>query len=293
MPLALLPTCRTGRLLVWGGLLVWLVGMGGGQVGHAQPRPADTLNLIERYQAARYQMLAQRMRNQGVRAPVLPPRSALRPVDRLLRPLDTSRTEAPDPRQPHFRIASARALSELERTWFRTTYADTRWSFLGAGTHLTFFDTTRTPALRARLEAQFGSPTATLADTHPDSVEGNQPQFEYWFVVNDSIPVRVTDANGPRDRGLIVAAPRRLRHRLRALRAALLRPLRQPRRAPYVDYYYDDTNRRWYRTGYDGRSFFLERIPRYTIVPGRRPTLDTTRTAGTPGPPADGSTTPR
>jgi hypothetical protein len=237
-------------------------------------------------------MLAQRMQNQGVRAPVLPPRSALRPVDMLLRPLDTSRTEPPDARRPRFRITTARVLSELERTWFRSTYGDTRWSFLGAGPRLTFFDTTRTPDLRARLEAQFGSPTKTLAETHPDSVEKSQPQFEYWFVVNDSIPVRVTDANGPRDRGLIVAAPRRLRHRLRALRAALLRPLRESRRVPYVDYYHD-TNRRWYRTGYDGRSFFLERIPRHTIVPGRRPTLDTTRTAGPPPSSDRDATTPR
>jgi hypothetical protein len=117
-------------------------------------------------------------------------------------------------------------------------------------------------------------------------------QFAYWFVVNDSIPVRVTDERGPTGRGLIVSTDRAYRDRLVALRAALLDPLRREESAPYVDYYYDDATRRWYRVGYDGRSFFRERISRFDILPGRRPRLDTVRTApASPEPPdpSDGS----
>ena len=97
-------------------------------------------------------------------------------------------------------------------------------------------------------------------------------------MVNDSIPVRVSDVNGPGERGVIVAADRRYRADLVALRTALFRPLRREERAPYVDYYYQPEPRRWYRVGFDGRTFFRERISRFDIVPGQRPELDSVRT---------------
>jgi hypothetical protein len=181
----------------------------------------------------------------------------------------------------------------MERSWFRKRYGDTDWSFLGTGPRLTFLDTTYTRDLRARLQARFGAPTRTLAEVDlaawrrsPDSSREALPQFAYWFVVNDSIPVRVTDVNGPAGRGLIVSTDREHRDRLLALRAALLGDLRRAEPTPYVDYYYDDAARRWYRVGFDGRSFFRERISRFDIVRGRRPRLDTVRTAPPPTEPA-------
>ena len=134
------------------------------------------------------------------------------------------------------------------------------------------------------MQAAFGRPTHTLADVDlnawrqtPDSSRDALPQFAYWFVVNDSIPVRVSDVNGPDERGAIVATERRYRDDLPALRRALLRPLRRVERAPYVDYYYEPESRRWYRVGFDGRTFFRERISRFDIVPGRRPEMDPVR----------------
>jgi hypothetical protein len=182
----------------------------------------------------------------------------------------------------------------MERAWFREQYGGTEWSFLGSGPRLTFLDTTYTRALRARLQAQFGAPTYTLAEVDldawwatPDSSRDGLPQFAYWFVVNDSIPVRVTDVEGPTGRGVIVSTDRQYRDHLLALRDALLGTLHRKERAPYVDYYYDEATRRWYRVGFDGQSFFRERISRFDIVRGQRPRLDTVRTG--PSSPAEPS----
>lgn len=269
-------SCFPGR---WRGALVALVVLAWGlgpPPAQAQTQAADTLNLIERYRTARVQSLARQALRRGWTARALPPDSVPVRRPRLLRPPDSSRAQDEDESAPAFPIEDLRAVHPLERGWFKDEYGDTDWSFLGASTHLTFFDTTYTRELRARFQAQFGDPTQTLADL-PDTSRIGEAQFEYWFVVNDSIPVRVTDANGPRDRGLIVATDRRLRGRLPELRAALLQPLRQPERAPYVDYYYDtteDEDRRWYRAGFDGQSFFLNRIPRSDIMTGRRPYVE-------------------
>jgi hypothetical protein len=116
----------------------------------------------------------------------------------------------------------------------------------------------------------------------PDSTRDEPIQFEYWFVVNDSIPVRVSDVNGPVERGVIVSTDRAHREQLPALRAALFGPLRRAERAPYVDYYYEEETRRWYRVGYDGTRFFRERISRFDITPGRRPHLDSSRMESSP-----------
>lgn len=260
----------------WAVLVVLVWGLVGGGPAEAQTQAADTLNLIDRYRTARVQALARQALRRGWTARVLSPDSV--PVRRpaLLRRPEADEARTDDDAAPRFPIDDVRTVHRLERGWFKEKHGGTDWSFLGASTHLTFFDTTYTRDLRARLQAEFGDPTQTLADL-ADSSRIGEAQFEYWFVVNDSIPVRVSDANGPRDRGLIVATESRLRDQLPALREALLRPLRQPERAPYVDYYYDTTDdgtRRWYRAGFDGQSFFLDRIPRSDIVTGRRPYVE-------------------
>lgn len=280
---------RLGRSAVpcgggaWGVLLVLVWVLGGANPAQAQTRAADTLNLIDRYRTARVQALARQALRHGWTARALPPDSV--PVARprvLRRPDEEESAQDSDP-APRFPIDDVRTVHPLERGWFSAKYEATDWSFLGASTNLTFFDTTYTRDLRARLQAQFGDPTQTLADL-PDTSRIGEAQFEYWFVVNDSIPVRVSDVNGPNERGVIVSTSRGYRQDLVPLREALLHPLRDAERAPFVDYYYEEETRRWYRVGYDGSQFFRERISRFDIVSGRRPDLDTTQTSSPTAP---------
>ena len=267
---------------------VVVLGTGLALAGSSAPRAQtadDSLSLAERYRTARFRALVQQYLANQQAVPVRPPERLSVEVDSLLAPEDSADTTRAEPEsRPEFRIASVRRVRDLERSWFRERYREVEWSFLGTGLRLTFVDTIRTRDLRARLQARFGEPTRTLAEIYsnewvraPDSTREEPIQFEYWFVVNDSIPVRVSDVNGPDERGAIVATERRYRDDLPALRRALLRPLRRVERAPYVDYYYEPESRRWYRVGFDGRTFFRERISRFDIVPGRRPEMDPVR----------------
>jgi hypothetical protein len=256
----------------------------------------DSLALVHQYRMARYRLLARRVAAAGPLR-TLPPEPIPTATDTLVGAPPPDTAAAPPTTDPSFSVEDVRAVHHLEKTWFRTRYGGTKWAFLGTGPRLSFLDTTYTRDLRARLQARFGPPTRTPADVNldawrqtPDSSRDALPQFAYWFVVNDSIPVRVTDVEGPRGRGLIVSADRAYRDRLRALRTALLGSLRREERAPYVDYYYDEATRRWYRVGFDGQAFFRERISRFDIVRGRRPRLDTVRTA--PAAPTDPSQAP-
>jgi len=237
----------------------------------------DDATLIERYREARYRALARRHLQRGGQFHVYPPEQLPTPIDSL-RPSRSRRTSAAAP-EPSFPLHDVRPVRRLERSWFQQNFAGTDWSFLGDTGDYTFLDTTRTPILRARLQAQFGAPTRALADRPLEKPPDNRTQFEYWFVVNDSIPVQVMDPRGPKGRGLIVAVEQAYRDRLRVLRDTLLAPLHRSEPAPHVDYYYDARRERWYRTGFDGQSFFLEQIPSTRVVPGQRAYLDTTRTS--------------
>lgn len=255
--------------------VIWVLlagGVAGPEPAVAQADGTARSSLAERYQKMRLHVLVRRLmqREGGIR--IFPPKPLPMSADSL-RPSDPD-SRASKSREKPFPVDEVRTVRRLERSWFRERFADTEWSFLGSTPHHTFFDTTQTRALRARLQDQFGDPTQTLGDAPSDTSRSPRPQFEYWFVVNDSIPVRVTDPEGPRGRGVILMAERPYRDRLRELREALLAPLRRAERGPYADYYYDHRLERWYRTGFDGRAFFLERISRSEIVPGRRAHLD-------------------
>lgn len=284
----------------WLLLAVFLTGtlVHGTSAAWAQERPDDSAELVQRYRTARIQALARNFLENGTIS-ILPVRRIPVDVDSILAPRRSEeKTGKRSDRSQSFALDDVRPVRHLERAWFQEQYGDTGWSYVGSTRRLTFVDTAQTRDLRARLQAQFGAPTRTPAERDldewrrkPDSVRESPAQFEYWFVVNDSVPVRVMDVSGPLDRGVIVSTSSRYRDRLDSLRAALLGPLEHEDRAPYVDYFYEEGTRRWYRTGFDGHDFFRERISVFDIVPGRRPRLDAVQTGSTDAEEAD-STSP-
>lgn len=225
-------------------------------------------SLIERYKQTRQMQLLDQL---YPTSPLQPPQS--RPYQHIATALDSLFEEAGAPvhEAPQFAVKRMRTAHRFEKGWLQETFSDTEWSFFGPQPQRTLLDTTRTVDLRARMQAHFGAPTYVLADDLQPNRE-DFDQFAYWFVVNDSIPVVVSDADGPRNRGVIVATERRWRSALPEVREAVLQPIREtPDRAPYVDYFYDRVDRRWYRAGYDGTQFFLEPVSRRALTPGRRP----------------------
>ena len=144
---------------------------------------------------------------------------------------------------------------------FLARYRETFWrsSDPSAGNPI---DTTRTTALRGRLQAVFGDPTRNADALRQVGYAGSETvQFEYWFVVNDSIPVLVMDIDGPFGRGLLLAgdeADAAVLPHLKADLAVRLADAVGP--DPWVDYYRSFERNQWYRTGYNGATLFTVEI---------------------------------
>jgi hypothetical protein len=173
--------------------------------------------------------------------------------------------------EPPIHIARYQKVPKLGRPWFQSKFTDLSWSYEGSY-RISPLDTMQTRELRARLQAQFGSPTQTLPDQGllrkldlPEYV-----QFEYWFFLNDSIPLVVMDVNGPFERGIVVASDEKYQSILSEVRDAFLsRLLDDPAKQSYADYYFEEELKVWYVTGYDGRDFFLRPVDPRRVLPGR------------------------
>lgn len=239
-------------------------------------------DLIRMFQQAQFEAKAQRfLDSTGLGADYLP-MEVLPPRDEQLKTLWEKiypKVEKPvEPPRPVFQVTHWKGIRRIERQRYNRTFDRVHWSYQGTLGFLSI-DTSYTRTVRGRLEAHFGAPTLTLAEVNLQSIRrpSDYIQFEYWLVANDSIYVRVIDPRGPYDRGIVMATDQKYRHLLPDLRRALeeeLKPVRRP--SPYVDYYYDQEDRSWYRTGYDGRRYFTDRIPEPKLMLGR-PRLDSSR----------------
>lgn len=236
-----------------------------GSAAHAQ-------DLIELYRTQRVNAQAAELaRSQGAALAPLAPEHLWISSDTLFaeasEPAADSIALPVEPPNP-FLEARWRVVHHFARGWFDEKFAHARWAYLGNVTRSPL-DTTLTPVLRARLEGQFERPTRTLLDILRE--QKNKPdeyiQFEYDFIVNDSIPVLVLDTAGPFDRGLVIASDDRYRSLLDELRAGLSAQIfGEERPAPYTDYFFDAEARVWYLTGYDGVRFFTQRVKQPDFV---------------------------
>jgi hypothetical protein len=161
-----------------------------------------------------------------------------------------------------FEVHSWQNVDVEQQARFMALFNDSEWAFIGASTRQRV-DTTRTNDLRARMQAIFGDPTRTLVEAGPVELLSRDEiiEFEYWFVLNDSIPVIVMDTNGPWDRGVVLASSIEQRDVLDELKAQFLGQLLDGNlRSPFADFYYNPELSEWYVTGYDGAYFFDKRI---------------------------------
>lgn len=251
-------------------------------LGLLAAEPVLAQDLAERFKNARLRrMAAELANNTGLRLAPRPPSNLATRGDTLAAWMESRHPDygvsevSDEPPPPDFQIESVRVFRRLERPVFHSRYGDTRWAFM-QGRRRAEIDTTRTSDIRSRLQAHFGAPTYTVAEM--DSVERHLAeeiiQFEYWMVVNDTIPIMILDVDGPLGRGVVVASDAAFRDDLDGLRFALLSPLfREERRAPYIDYFYLPYAASWYVSGFDGATFFHQRIARPNLALGR-PSMD-------------------
>ena len=80
---------------------------------------------------------------------------------------------------------------------FEERFSTIKWT--GQGFNFNSLDRMPAIEIRARLQSVYGDPTKTIETVIDDGTfrAGKAIQFEYWFVVNGSIPMMVLDLDGP------------------------------------------------------------------------------------------------
>lgn len=240
---------------------------------HAQSQRITWDQLGSMYSEARFQLVYQAYieSNQEYVPPLGPARFSLVSDSLLTWIRSTMGLKDAPPKSFEGEIHTWTLISPENRTDWLTTFGDIQWSYLG-NNFFTAMDTVVTPKIRARLQAYFGIPTQTAVESKqgdPTPADDNS-QFEYWFVVNDSIPMMVMDVLGPFDRGIIVATHHQFRSLLYRMRQSLLAAvMRDAEPVQYIDYYYHLLTRQWYLTGYDGTDYFAHRIRTPDLKLGR------------------------
>ncbi len=155
-----------------------------------------------------------------------------------------------------------------DRSAFQRRFSNVRWT--GAGFEgSTVIDRIPTRELRARLQKVFGDPSQKLKDLIDgnDFRPGHYIQFEYWFVINDEIPMMVLDIDGPFGNGLVFAGASRFVDLMPEIKRTLSGQLMSiTELAEYEDHYYDINDQQWYLVRYHDGVFSNEKISRPAVL---------------------------
>jgi hypothetical protein len=165
---------------------------------------------------------------------------------------------------PTFAEPEIRMVTNAEKASFERRFANI--TMTGAGFQGgTVIDQLPTSEIRSRLQAVFGDPTMTLNDfISATSIRpANSIQFEYWFIVNDSIPMIVLDIDGPFTRGLVYAGSIEYIDMMPEIKRTLSRKLMVVNRpGEFTDVFYSPERQQWYSVSYANGMYATDEIAR-------------------------------
>jgi hypothetical protein len=168
-----------------------------------------------------------------------------------------------------FREPVIRKVETAQRAGFERQFRDVTWTGLGMQ-GVTTMDQLPTSELRARFQALFGNPTQTLEHlvNKPDFRAAECVQFEYWFVVNDSIPVMILDVDGPFTTGLVYGVSTRYIDIMPGIKRALSNKMIGVREmGEFTDIFYSPERNEWYEVSYRNGQFNNKKIDRPARFP--------------------------
>ncbi|MDZ7657937.1 hypothetical protein [Fodinibius sp.] len=161
-----------------------------------------------------------------------------------------------------FEAAEFDKITKEERAQFEREIRDI--SLTGQGLYEdTKLDDRQTNEIRARLQALFGDPTQTLEDLiyKENFRPGKAIQFEYWFMVNDSIPLMVLDWNGPFGSGLTYGGASKYVDLMPQIKREFVQKLLSVEEfGEFKDYFYSPEKEQWYIVKYEDGKFRNEEI---------------------------------
>jgi len=163
-----------------------------------------------------------------------------------------------------FEEPEIRAVSNSERQQFQNRFGNIAWTGQGLYNPTTI-DRLPTVELRARLQAVFGDPTQTISDLIKENFRpGKAVQFEYWFVIDEEIPMMILDLDGPFENGLVYVGASRYVDMMPQVKRTLTRMLMDADLEPasYSDYFFSPEREQWYRVEYRDGEYTREPIER-------------------------------
>lgn len=146
--------------------------------------------------------------------------------------------------------------------WFMNKFDDVKLTGQGLYDKMEI-DSTQTSELRARLQAVFGAPTKTIEDLigGEDFRPGEAIQFEYWFTVDDSIPLIVLDVDGPFSEGMVYGGASRYIDLMPQIKRTFSQKLMAvDRPASFTDYFYSPERDQWFKVSYTNGTYATEEI---------------------------------
>lgn len=153
-------------------------------------------------------------------------------------------------------------VSHSERQEFQERFSDIKWT--GQGLYQdTQIDNKKTDEVRARLQAVYGDPTQTIEDLidQQNFRPGKAIQFEYWFTVDDSIPMMVLDIDGPFGDGLVYGGASRYIDLMPQIKRTFSRKLMgADELAAFQDYFYSPEREQWFDVRYEDGELITEEI---------------------------------
>jgi hypothetical protein len=143
---------------------------------------------------------------------------------------------------------------------FQERFADIKWT--GQGFNYNSLDRMPAIEIRARLESAYGEPTKTIENVMGDGKfrAGKAIQFEYWFIVNGSIPMMVLDLDGPFADGLVYVGASRYIDLMPEVKRTLTRTVTEVEPKEYVDYFFSPEREQWYKVSYKDGVYAKEEI---------------------------------
>lgn len=151
-----------------------------------------------------------------------------------------------------------------ERAAFQRRFGNISMTGEGFQGH-TVIDNLPTTEIRARLQRAYGDPTMRLDDFigNPNVRPGNSIQFEYWFIVNDSIPMIVLDIDGPFTIGMVYAGGIHFVDMMPEIKRTLSRSLMNvSQMGEFQDVFYSPERNEWFNVEYKNGNYKTEKITR-------------------------------
>lgn len=165
-----------------------------------------------------------------------------------------------------FEVSRFEKVESSEAKVFDQRFEDINMISQGFNRQYSVLDRLPTTELRARLQAAFGDPTITVKDLIDEKKfgrsEGATIQFEYRFVVNDSIPMMLLDINGPFGQGLVWVGGNRWVDRMAQIKRDMTDKLIAIKEfGDFQDYFYSPEEGKWFSVQLKDGKFKTDELP--------------------------------